>query len=141
MYFFRNVSPMTTSHTPKKKPPPVAPKPRVSWANSTSISDTQWQEDPSSFLEVQCFKLAILLVSRAIHIFLRARNVHNWNWRRAWKSLQFQFRTLRACAEKYVWLARLLFYILFQLSSPHFVTGSSRRNGMRTRRMAFESHS
>jgi hypothetical protein len=42
---------MTTSHTPKKKPPPVAPKPRVSWANSTSISDTQWQEDPSSFLE------------------------------------------------------------------------------------------
>ena len=45
--------PMTTSHTPKKRPPPVAPKPTHHSTHTTS-ADTAYQllEDPSSFLDV-----------------------------------------------------------------------------------------
>ena len=50
-----SVSPMGTGHTPRKKPPPVAPKPRVSLTHhSTHTAELDYQllEDPSSFLEV-----------------------------------------------------------------------------------------
>ena len=50
-----SVSPMGTGHTPRKKPPPVAPKPRVSLSHhSTHTAELDYQllEDPSSFLEV-----------------------------------------------------------------------------------------
>ena len=50
-----SVSPMATGHTPRKKPPPVAPKPRVSLSHhSTHTAELDYQllEDPSSFLEV-----------------------------------------------------------------------------------------
>ncbi|CAI8053187.1 hypothetical protein GBAR_LOCUS29092 [Geodia barretti] len=47
-------SPMATGHTPKKKPPPIAPKPRVSWTHSLPTTDLNYQliEDPSSFSQV-----------------------------------------------------------------------------------------
>ena len=51
-----SVSPMGTGHTPRKKPPPVAPKPRVSLSHhSTHTAELDYQllEDPSSFLEVE----------------------------------------------------------------------------------------
>ena len=51
-----SVSPMATGHTPRKKPPPVAPKPRVSLTHHythTAELDYQLLEDPSSFLEVE----------------------------------------------------------------------------------------
>jgi hypothetical protein len=48
-------SPMATGHTPKKKPPPIAPKPRVSWTHSLPTTDLNYQltERPSSFSQVQ----------------------------------------------------------------------------------------
>ena len=53
-----SVSPMATGHTPRKKPPPVAPKPRVSLSHhSTHTAELDYQllEDPSSFLEVSLY--------------------------------------------------------------------------------------
>ena len=55
--------PIATDHTSKKKPPPVAPKPRASWTHTSLSSDTlfQLQEDPSSFLEVRtCMDVHII---------------------------------------------------------------------------------
>ena len=71
-------SPMGTGHTPKKKPPPIAPKPRVSWTHSLPTTDLNYQltEDPSSFSQVQvicfsnfdrCSYYASHNIQRAIH--------------------------------------------------------------------------
>ena len=72
-------SPMATGHTPKKKPPPIAPKPRVSWTHSLPTTDLNYQliEDPSSFSQVQvifffsnfdrCLYYASNNIQRAIH--------------------------------------------------------------------------
>ncbi|CAI8034328.1 hypothetical protein GBAR_LOCUS19339 [Geodia barretti] len=78
---FPDNSPMGTGHTPKKKPPPIAPKPRVSWTHSSPTTDLNYQliEDPSSFSQVQVifffsnfdqcsyYSIASNNIQRAIH--------------------------------------------------------------------------
>ena len=61
-------SPMGTGHTPKKKPPPIAPKPRVSWTHSLPTTDLNYQliEDPSSFSQVQVIFSSPILINSCI---------------------------------------------------------------------------
>ena len=74
--------PIATGHTSKKKPPPVAPKPRASWTHTTLSSDTlfQLQEDPSSFSEVRmiqsCMDVHIIQYIEFILVYMSPHYIY-----------------------------------------------------------------